>query len=285
MFTGATNVSVPMNYCEIPANFGGGGGGTCSHFGIINATSVTPRWTVTGSALEYRVGTGNWTPATSGTAIIKSANDIIRFRGSGRTTLFTGNVNTNAWTINGSNVILIGNLNTLLDYTTPPLTVGTNCFRSLFEGCTSIVNANIVLPATSFNGNNCYAGMFTNCTNLVSFTFELPAMTMTVSTYYGMFQGCTNLTTVPALPATTLNNQCYQLMFDGCVNIINAPELLAASLPNNCYGSMFNRCEKLISAPNSDVYTAKTPSQSNMFSGCTALTTPLTYAQIPAGWK
>jgi hypothetical protein len=48
---------------------------------------------------------------------------------------------------------------------------------------------------------------------------------------------------------------------------------------------MFRDCTKLVSAPNSNVYTGKSPAQPYMFNNCTALTTPLTYAQIPSGWK
>jgi hypothetical protein len=254
MFTGAINIENPMLWCKIPANFGGGGNSNCPYITINNATRVIPRWTVGGDPLQYKIGTGVWTSATSGTGISVTGGTEIKFRGSGRNTLFSG-TNTN-WDITGTNVVIGGNMNALLDYQNPPSTIGDYAFCYMFADQTSITQFNALLPTTI----------------------------LSYYCYYYMFSGCTSLVTGPTLPATTLNNSCYNGMFRNCTNLVNAPNLPATQLVANCYSMMFLGCTKLTTAPGSNVYTTYY-TQAAMFRNCTALTTPLTYAQIPADWK
>lgn len=103
----------------------------------------------------------------------------------------------------------------------PAIILSTKCYRRMFEGCTSLVNAP-ELPATIL-ASNCYEKMFYGCTSLTAAP-ELPATNLEVSCYYAMFYGCTSLTTAPALPAITLRNSCYSYMFEGCskLNYIKA---------------------------------------------------------------
>ena len=62
---------------------------------------------------------------------------------------------------------------------------------------------------------NCYRYMFNNCTSLTSAP-ALPATTLASGCYAYMFSNCSNLTQAPALIATTLANNCYWDMFSGC---------------------------------------------------------------------
>lgn len=147
----------------------------------------------------------------------------------------------------------------------PPL-----CYMYMFEGCTSLVNAPLLLPADilsdrcyceMFSGctslitapsisattveNNCCYRMFYGCTSLVNAPAILPATTLANACYANMFEGCTSLVTAPALPATTLDTTCYAYMFRGCTSLVNAPELPATTLQNYCYQYMFYNCNKL----------------------------------------
>ena len=132
--------------------------------------------------------------------------------------------------INANNLIL------------PAITLGTNCYGRMFNGCTSLVNVP-ELPATTL-ADDCYSTMFYGCTSLVNAP-ELPAKTLGMYCYDGMFGGCTSLVTAPALPATTLDEGCYSSMFNGCTSLVEAPELPATTLAGACYDGMFDGCSNL----------------------------------------
>lgn len=93
--------------------------------------------------------------------------------------------------------------------------MGFGLFKSLFEGCSTIVDASrLELPATTLNGH-CYSSMFRGCTSLI-YAPELPATTLADYCYGGMFRGCTSLVNAPKLPAQELKFRCYMEMFFGC---------------------------------------------------------------------
>ena len=73
------------------------------------------------------------------------------------------------------------------------------CFKSMFEGCTSLTHA----PA-------------------------LPATTVAEGAYRSMFKGCTGLTAAPELPATSVEQYGYNSMFMNCTSLISA-SLMALS--------------------------------------------------------
>jgi hypothetical protein len=101
-------------------------------------------------------------------------------------------------------------------------------FSYLFYTNTKVVNAeNLVLPATTLS-TQCYASMFQGCTSLTTAP-QLPATTMTDSCYTSMFQGCTSLAQAPQLPATTLATSCYNGMFSYCTNL-NYIKMLATDV-------------------------------------------------------
>lgn len=115
----------------------------------------------------------------------------------------------------------------------PAATLTMECYRSMFYGCTSLVNAP-VLPATTL-AVDCYKDMFRNCTSLTAAP-ELPATTLKQRCYQYMFYNCTSLKTTPSLPATTLAVDCYNNMFSGCTSLVNAPSILPAmNLAKMCY--------------------------------------------------
>ena len=117
-------------------------------------------------------------------------------------------------------------------------------FQYLFYNCSTIVDASrLELPAMTL-AEDCYRYMFSGCTSLIEAP-ELPATTLAEDCYTNMFEGCTSLTTARELPATTLATGCYERMFYGCTSLIEAPELPATTLAKSCYYYMFSRCNKL----------------------------------------
>ena len=86
-----------------------------------------------------------------------------------------------------------GNIMTLIDKVGKTLIIPSNyCFRNLFRQCTSLVEANISLPATTLT-NYCYDNIFRDCINLI----KAPVLVATNANYTGcyrsMFNGCNAL--------------------------------------------------------------------------------------------
>ena len=178
----------------------------------------------------------------------------------------------------------------------PATTLAEHCYESMFDGCSSLVNAP-ELPATTI-GKHCYQYMFDNCsslitspvlpaTTMVSYCYfrmfdgcsslinapVLPATTLAYRCYEGMFGDCNSLINAPELPATTLAEYCYEAMFDGCSSLVNAPELPATTLAEYCYAVMFRRCSSLVNAPVLPATTLESGCYYGMFSECSSLTT------------
>ena len=100
---------------------------------------------------------------------------------------------------------------------------GAGAFASLFVNNSNIISVeHLVLPATTLE-LYCYRSMFQGCTSL-TMAPELPATTLANECYSWMFSGCTSLTTAPKLPATTLTKSCYNSMFSGCTSLTTAPK-------------------------------------------------------------
>ena len=165
-----------------------------------------------------------------------------------------------------------GNINTLLDYKNPNVTITPFCFVELFYENEYLTDANeLIFPKTTL-ANECYQYMFKGCTSLTT-TPELPATTLADRCYYSMFSGCTSLTTAPKLPATTLASYCYSYMFSHCTSLTSAPTLPATTLANGCYSSIFNGCTSLTTSPVLPATTLANECYSSMFRNCTSLTT------------
>lgn len=160
--------------------------------------------------VEYSTDKNTWN--TWDGSEITSANKKLYLRGKNNTKFYTSN---GVQFVLSANAGCYGNINTLLDYENPPIAVGENCYRSMFQDCK--LTSAPELPATTL-ADYCYYQMFYGCTKLVSAP-DLPATTAVLWCYRQMFQGCTSLTTAPALPATTLGQECYKSMFQGCTSL------------------------------------------------------------------
>jgi hypothetical protein len=220
MFTNCTALTTPLRYCAIPTTFGGLGGcpTEANNLTFTGTSSVTPKWSTDGDPLEYKLGDSDWTNAVSGEVII--TNDVVKFRGSGRNSLFSSSVEDNRWIIESedNNVIVDGDFNALLDYEESVI-IGENAFSYLLYNNESISTVNATLPSTVL-AERCY---------------------------YSMFRGCSNLLEAPNLPATELIKYCYYYMFYGCTSLTSAPRADKYTKYEPEQGFMFSYCTKLIS--------------------------------------
>jgi hypothetical protein len=214
MFKNCTLLTTPLRYCAIPTTWGGGG--TCMTFGLVNTTSVTPVWTTPGEPLEYSFDGDEWFNSVSNEPISTDGKPL-SFRGSGRTALFNSNDESNAWIIEGEDVIITGDFNTLLDYENKELMIGEYAFSYMLYNNESITTVSAVLPSTVL-AERCY---------------------------YSMFRGCTNLLEAPNLPATELKKYVYYYMFYGCTSLTSAPRADKYTKYDPEQGFMFSYCTKL----------------------------------------
>lgn len=150
----------------------------------------------------------------------------------------------------------------------PATTLNSNCYHSMFNGCTAMAKGPSSLPATTLAGN-CYYSMFYNCSAMTN-TPELAAATSVPSyAYYQMFYGCANITTAPELTATSLTDYAYTEMFRGCSNLVTAPTILpATTLTSYCYKGMFRGCSKLTNTPELPAASLVSNCYAEMFYGC-----------------
>ena len=207
--------------------------------------NATKKWDGT---IEYFASDKTWTAWDGTTTLSAVADDseyLLYLRGTGNR-IITGGNTAGIWVISGTNIKCIGNIDNLLDYTTVESgnhpTMANNCYKYMFQGCTSLISAP-ELPTTTLS-KSCYSSMFDGCTALTQAP-ALPATTLADYCYNSMFQGCTSLISAPELPATTLADYCYNSMFDGCTALTQAPALPATTLSKSCYSFMFRGCTSL----------------------------------------
>ena len=210
-----------------------------------------------------------WEPFTVGgtTITLPNVGDKVYFRAGegGNTAMASSTADYNKFSIITGRIAASGNIMSLLNGDAPDSILADYCYFSLFDGCTSLVNAP-ELPATTLT-SYCYCYMFNGCTSLA----QAPALPATklVSFCYGyMFLGCTSLAQAPALPATKLSIYCYYNMFKGCTSLAQAPALPATKLVSSCYSNMFNGCTSLAQAPALPATKLVSSCYSNMFNGC-----------------
>ena len=238
----------------------------------LKVKNATKKWDGTLEFFAYDKTWTTWDGTTTLSAVADDGEYLLYLRGTGNRTI-TGGVVAGAWVLSGTNIKCIGNIDNLLDYTTVESgnhpTMANNCYKYMFDGCTSLISAP-ELPATTL-ANNCYNSMFYGCTALTQAP-ALPATTLADYCYSSMFYGCTALISAPELPATTLSNGCYSFMFRGCTALTQAPALPATTLAIYCYNSMFYGCTALTQAPALPATTLSSDCYGSMFDGCTALT-------------
>ncbi|MBQ7636828.1 MAG: hypothetical protein IJS80_05925, partial [Lachnospiraceae bacterium] len=129
--------------------------------------------------LQFSTDAANWS-TWDGTTTLQSVNNVLYLRGSGNTKITGGT--SEKWVITSAGEVSCdGDIRTLLDYEHPDSTImGSDCFKDMFYGCTSLETA----P-------------------------ELPATTLEDNCYESMFHGCESLVEAPELPAKTLKRECY----------------------------------------------------------------------------
>lgn len=239
------------------------------------ARTITPTYTQEGVTLQFSIDEGsNWVNIASRGTTPSSKEIWFRGQATGLKSLYSSGGESNAWSFSSPHTSLRvkGNLNYLLcdtlGDTDAPLVAASNCYREMFNGCTSLIEAPS-LPAIALEGY-CYRYMFNGCTSLVEAP-ALPATALQAQSYAGMFRDCTSLVNAPALPATTLNSYCYSGMFRGCTSLVDAPVLPATVLWLSCYSNMFNGCTSLVEAPELPSTASDTRCYEYMFYGCTSL--------------
>ena len=237
----------------------------------LKVNDTTKHWD---GILEYFSSNRTWTTWDGTTTLSAVADDgeyVLYLRGTGNTVI-TGNNENYRWILTGSDIKCIGNIENLLDYATVESgahpTMADYCYRSMFQGCTSLTQAP-ALSATTLAAY-CYNGMFSGCTSLTQAP-TLPATTLPYYCYKGMFYGCTALTQAPALPAMTLMEGCYQEMFSNCTSLTQAPALPAITLAQFCYFCMFEGCTSLTQVPALPATELYSGCYERMFKGCTSI--------------
>ena len=215
-------------------------------------TTISP--TVTGSItpnLQYRINNGDWTDFIVGTtADIKLvAGDFVQWKGNNPEgiSIELNNYHLN-FSISGNPVHLSGNVMSLIDGVGDSTVIPSSyCFSNLFSKSNVKTVSPGFLPATKLT-SDCYRSMFEGCTELENAP-ELPATTLAGWCYSYMFSDCTSLVTAPDLPSTNLYSHCYFEMFNGCTSLVTAPNLPATNLYSHCYYNMFKDCTSLTTAP------------------------------------
>ena len=230
----------------------------------------------TSKTIQYSINEGEWTEITStdsGTPINVSSGDKVRFKGN-NTRYATGNSNYSTFSGGTAYFNAEGNIMSLIggdDF--EELTSFNNVqwvFDSLFYASNVVSAENLIMPVMSLT-NNCYRAMFNVCTSLIKAP-ELPATTLASDCYNYMFYGCTSLTEAPELMATTLAERCCQNMFLRCRALTTTPSILpATTLANYCYDSMFRECDALTTVPELPATTLTNCCYQYMFADCKSL--------------
>lgn len=132
--------------------------------------------------------------------------------------------------------------------------VGKQGFDGMFLYCSSLTEAPelpiVKLGVTNQYGTfvqarNCYRQMFYGCSSLVKAPTILPATALTQGCYSGMFSGCTSLKKAPIIKAEQLDKNSCSHMFDGCVNLTETPFLWAETPSESAYTGMFSGCSRV----------------------------------------
>ena len=98
---------------------------------------------------------------------------------------------------------------------------GNYTFLDFFKGHINLTDAyELVIPMLSCNSEGCFKSFFDGCTSLTRGPEKLPATKMSKTCYRNFFLNCSSLAYAPELPATKIENQCYQQMFRGCASLL-----------------------------------------------------------------
>jgi hypothetical protein len=168
----------------------------------------------------------------------------------------------------------------------------------------------LYIPETFFKatslGNSCYRRFFQSCYNLRKIPEKLFSwQNITVQPAYDtlafMFQGCKELRSLPpellnknngTVAIIPPNETQFQFMFEKCEKLTKIPryflsnDVTIKSGKKGPYAAMFSECTELTDIGNIDLeWLNDRPPQTGMFYGCVNIKTPITYDEIPSGWK
>jgi hypothetical protein len=154
-----------------------------------------------GHTYEYSKDNSTWSSGISTTLISANAGEKVYFRASGLTP--SSPIGIGTFTISNGKCNVAGNVMSMAygaDFK-GQTSMANYQFCKLFIGATNIVDASkLILPATTSIG--CYESMFEDCSSLVNAPF-LPATTLTGDCYRRSFDGCSKLNYIKAMFTTT----------------------------------------------------------------------------------
>lgn len=215
----------------------------------------------TDNGATWQVWKQNVSSSNKGTASISAKKNsgeyTLLFRGTGNSYVCgnssSGGSSAVTWEIDGSNVKMTGNLETLLDYKTvaagghPEASGG--AFLKMFNNQTALTKASIMLPINlKYNYN--FAQMFSGCTKLTKGPEEIEVI-QGEHCCYRMFSGCTKLTQAPKLTIEDRQGRyrCVS-MFENCTSLTSTPIMIANPAfgqynYSDSYDRMFAGCTNL----------------------------------------
>ena len=167
------------------------------------------------TGLYYRMDDGEWQEYRQNSQITVEPLHKVYFRGTQ-----TG-WNGGRFKCTGGDFNVGGNIASLMvgdDFEELGKFITSYSFGDFFKNHTNLISASALILPMEKCAEVCFKSMFDGCTRLVDAP-ALPATTMAKQCYRNMFYNCMNLETAPVLPATTVVNGCYQRMFYGCKKI------------------------------------------------------------------
>ncbi len=186
---------------------------------------------INSSNLEYKLDDdGEWASYSANTPIQLDHYHVVYFRSTQKIIGWNGGNKFYCYKPGGSNASsrngifsVGGNIASLIigdEFASDGATINDNySFVDFFKGHTGLVDASeLVLPMLTCK-TNCYKSMFEGCSELQHGPTVLPATTIADYCYRNMFRGCAKLEVAPILPATNINSNCYQMMFWGCTSL------------------------------------------------------------------
>lgn len=168
--------------------------------------------------IEYSRDKNTWTTWNYSSLTLQNVGDKIYMRGSNPNGIGQTEKNVSKFIMTGS-ISVRGNIMTLIDKVGETLIIPSDyCFRNLFRQCTSLVEANILFPATTLS-MACYDNIFRDCSNLEIGPSELLAVNIPKLAYRSFFGGCSKLAKAPVLYGVTLGVGSYENILGDCVLI------------------------------------------------------------------
>lgn len=246
-----------------------------SSFNIATSTG-TAIWYPSNNNPEYSTDNETWTTWDGTTTIYSGTKNEIYLRGKYLKSF--GGVNSSnvhqRIVISGSNVVISGDIEGLLDYTarmsgTSP-SINTETFRYLFEDNLAIVDASNMIIERTTMPTNYMESLFRNDTNLkkppknivcttvgqsscayafcnsgILTTPKIHAITIQDNGLNGIYRDCFYLESAEPLDATTIKAYGCQTMFYGCGRLKRGIPLINKSLTTSSVASMYYGCTSL----------------------------------------